>query len=238
MIIEATSSDTPPRTRTSRGLTLIEVLVAFAILSVSILGLVAGLIVASTSNGWAATRTQSSAFALSRLERLHAVYTGTLCSTVSTDLAANCTTLSPVMSTAPTPFNPDVAAGTGGWAMDVLDWPFPTNTNNAYGDDVMFGPVLVMGDSNAVDIAQTLALRQTMYNNWTGAAGTGCDSTLVTSNPAVLCREIHIEPADSIVPDGGTGNGAELLRVWVRVLRGGTTDWRLGTVNMDEVVSQ
>jgi len=142
-----------------------------------------------------------------------------------------------VMTTAPSPFNPDVAANTGGWMMDVIDWPMPSS--NA-GDDLNYGPLLVLGDSNAADTAATISARATAYANWTGtgAAGTGCDSTQVVSNPGVLCREIHIEPFSAAVPDGGTGSAAPMLHVWVRVLRGGTTNWRLGSVTLQGSFAQ
>ena len=133
--------------------------------------------------------------------------------------------------------------------MDIIDWPSlsPSGGTPAVngGDDVMYGPVVVLGDSNAVDTAKTLALRSTIVAGWAGGSssgdGTGCDSTLVQSNPAVLCREIHIEPYDvatgSTSTDGGVPT-AHLLRVWVRVLRGGTTDWHIGSVLLQENLAQ
>ena len=64
----------------------------------------------------------------------------------------------------------------------------------------------------------------------TGSTGTGCDSSTVVSNPAILCREIHIEPF--------TTNGVPMLQAWVRVVRGGTTDFHVGSVLMQETFSQ
>jgi hypothetical protein len=177
-----------------------------------------------------------SAFAISRLERITGQTTSTLCSGDSDFQAVgsqNCAE----MATAPTPFNPDVPANTGGWMMDVIDWPPPAS---GAGDDVMFGPVVVMGDSNAVNVAATLAARTTAFANWssTGTAGTGCDSAQVQSNPAILCREIHVERSNGAIGDGGTGNVTNMLSIWVRVLRGGTTDFRAGSVTMQAAKAQ
>ncbi len=227
---------------TARGMSLLEVMVAFAILSVSLLGLMGGLAVASTANGWAAARTQMSEFAQSRLERFAGQNKGTICSTVATDIQG--TFSCSAMVTTGT-FNPDVAANTGGWMMDVIDWPNnppvtgdPGNSN--YGDDLMTGPIVVLGDSNAVDTAQTISQRYAAVTAWgtSGGVGKGCDSALVTSNPAVLCREIHIEPADMGVGTDGGGPQGHMLNVWVRVLRGGTTDWHIGSVVLQESFAQ
>jgi len=225
--------------RASRGMSLIELLIAFAILAVAILGLTSGLVIASASNGLAATRTQMSEFATSRLERISGQSTGTLCSgdTTPTDFQTVSSQNCSEMATAPSPFNPDVPANTGGWMMDVIDWPAPST---GAGDDVMFGPVVVMGDANSVDVAATLAARATAFANWssTGSAGTGCDSAQVQTSPAILCREIHVERANGAIGDGGTGNVTPMLSIWVRVLRGGTTDFRSGSVTLQTLKAQ
>lgn len=215
-------------------MSLIEVMVSFAILAIGILGLVSGLVIASTANGFAAARTQMSAFAQSRLERIAAQSSSTICTgAVSIPGQQSCS----VMLNASSPFNPYVPANTGGWMLDVTDWPPPAS--NA-GVDVNYGPVQVLGDSNIVDEAATSALRTTIANAWTGsgATGTGCDNPLVQNNPGVLCREIYIVQADNSVPDGGAGAVAPMLQVYVRVLRGGSTDFNIGTVLLQENRSQ
>jgi hypothetical protein len=213
-------------------MSLIEVFVALAILAISILGLVGGLIIASSSNGIAATRTQMSAFALSRLERISGQVKQSLCSTVATDIQGT-QSCSYMTHGVPSPFVTDVAPNTAGWMLDVIDWPMPST---GAGDDVMYGPVVVMGDANAIDVAATISLRATMYSAWgtSGGTGVGCDSTLVTTNPKVLCREIHIEP----YTQSGITNAPPMLKIWVRVLRGGTTDWHIGTVSYEAMVAQ
>jgi type II secretory pathway pseudopilin PulG len=217
-------------------MSLIELLIAFAILSVAILGLTSGLVIASGSNGLAATRTQMSEFALSRLERIAGQDTSTLCSG-DTDFQAASSQSCTEMAVAPTPFNPDVPPNTGGWMMDVVDWPAPVT---GAGDDAMFGPVVVMGDANSVDVAATLTARATAFASWssTGTTGTGCDSAQVRTNPAILCREIHVERANGAIGDGGTGNVTPMLSIWVRVLRGGTTDFRAGSVTLQALKAQ
>ena len=213
--------------RRRRGMTLIEVMVALALLGVSALGLVGGMVVASNTNAISRRRTHMLEFGHARLERL-ASRTRNTVPTAATLTPVNCSKMS-----AGGTFDPSSAPGTGGWMLDVIDGNPPPG-GGALGDDLMAGPLLVEGDLSGVDSAGTLSQRATFASAWFGATDTaGCGSTTVTSNPAVLCREIHIEPLDVTV----NGITTFLLRVWVRVVQGGGP-WQNSYVLLREDIAQ
>jgi prepilin-type N-terminal cleavage/methylation domain-containing protein len=219
-----------------RGFTLIEVFAALAVLAVSSLGLVAGLVIALRANGIAAQRTLMLQFAQTRLERLIAE-TRTKIPTAATT-SPDCSK----MTSSPWPSGTSglPPPGTGGWMLDVIDGPAP---NGAAGNDAMFGPVLIYdAANNATDnyIGSTIATRTSVYNAWVGGSlSNGCASTITPQSPgggapapgqaAVLCREVHIEPQ--------TVNGIPMLRAWVRVLQVGA-DWQVNSVTLTEDIAQ
>jgi hypothetical protein len=178
---------------------------ALAILAISMVGLTAGLLVASRTTGIAAHRTLMLQFAQSRLERLLAE---TRIKIPTKDYSIPGVACCAKMDAGGT-FDPTAAPGTGGWQMDTIDGA-PTSSA---GDDAMFGPVLIFDSStNATDnfIAKTISARNAAVTNGVdGAQGCG-DSTMAGSG--TMCREIHVEPA--------TVNGTHMLRAWVRVVTG------------------
>lgn len=210
-----------------QGMTILEVMVALALLGVSALGLVGAMVVASNTNGISRRRTAMLEFGHARLERL-ATRTRVNVPTQATTIPVNCAAMN-----AGGPFDPNAAPGTGGWMLDVVDGNPPPGAGTL-GDDLMFGPLLVEGDLSGVDSAATLAQRSTFATAWFSATDTkGCGSTTVSNDPKVLCREIHVEPADVTV--GGTT--MFMLRVWVRVIQGGG-NWQNNLVLLREDISQ
>lgn len=210
------------RARLARGLTLIEVLVSLAILGVSILGLVGGLVIASKANGRASHRTQMLEFAQARLERLMAASRKNICTTTFNSEKVDCSRMALVGT-----FDPTVAPNTGGWMLDILD---RADLQLAQaGVDQMAGPVLVLGDLGAVDEAATLTARAALYTDWAGG-GLGCAAAIVGANQ--LCRELHIE-AQSV----GPSSNLPVYHIWVRVSRGGG-NWNDGPVVLEGVAAQ
>jgi prepilin-type N-terminal cleavage/methylation domain-containing protein len=213
--------------RRPRGMTLLEVTVALALLGVSALGLVGGMVVASNTNAVSRRRTHMLEFAHARLERI-ASRTRTTVPTAATVTPVNCSRMS-----AGGAFDPNSPPGTGGWMLDVIDGT-PTPGGGALGDDLMAGPLLVETDSSGVDSAATLSQRATFASAWFAATDTaGCGSTTVTSDQRVMCREIHIEPLDVTV----NGVTTFMLRVWVRVIQGGGP-WQNSSVLMRQDIAQ
>jgi prepilin-type N-terminal cleavage/methylation domain-containing protein len=209
------------------GMTLLEVMVALALLGVSALGLVGGMVVASSTNGISRRRTHMLELAQARIERL-ATRTRVNVPTQVTTTPVNCSAMS-----AGGAFDPNAAPGTGGWMLDVIDGTPPAG-GGTLGDDLMAGPLLVEGDLSGVDSAATLAQRATFAAAWFAASDTkGCGSNVVTKNAAVMCREIHVEPLDVVV----AGQTLYLLRVWVRVVQGGG-NWQNSFVLMREDIAQ
>lgn len=223
---------TDPRRR-DRGFTLVEVFSALAVLAIATLGLTAGIVVALRANGLAAQRTLMLQFAQARLERLVAETRVKI--PTATTTTPDCSAM-----TVAGAFNPNVAPGTGGWMLDVIDGAAP---GAQAGDDAMFGPVLIFdAATNATDnyIAATRATRTAVYNAWTGgglSGGCGASTLAVTAGgaagtpgtPAILCREVHVEPQ--------TVNAVPMLRAWVRVLQVGT-DWQVNSVTLTVDISQ
>jgi hypothetical protein len=188
--------------------------------------MVSGMLLASNGNAVSRRRTEMLQFAQARLERL-ATRTRTKVPTSATTTPVNCSSM------AASPFDPNAPPGTGGWMLDVIDGNPPAG-GGALGDDLMFGPLLVEGDLSGVDSAGTLSTRTSFANAWFAATDTaGCGSTVVTSNPAVLCREIHIEPVDNT--SGGTTTF--MLRAWVRVVQGGVA-WNTSYVTVQQDIAQ
>jgi type II secretory pathway pseudopilin PulG len=208
-------------------MTLLEVMVALALLGVSAVGLVGGMVVASSTNGISRRRTHMLEFGQARLERV-ATRTRVNVPTQLTTTPVNCSAMA-----AGGPFDPNAAPGTGGWMLDVIDGNPPAG-GGTLGDDLMAGPLLVEGDLSGVDGAATLAQRATFAASWFGATDTkGCGSTTVSNNRAVMCREIHIEPLDVTVG----GSTMFMLRVWVRVIQGGGP-WQSNFVLLREDLAQ
>jgi type II secretory pathway pseudopilin PulG len=216
----------------SAGMTVVEVMASLAILAIAILGLVGGMIVATTANGRASHRTQMAEFAQSRLERLVAASRKNVCyydpvaGSVVSPGAVSCTAAMVSSGT----FDPTAAPNTGGWMLDVLDRSDALLASN--GVDQMAGPVVVIGDEGAIDEAATLATRSALTADW-NAAGHGCASPIVNASRAILCREVHIETQNAAV----TGNALNVYHVWVRVVRGGGI-WSDGYVVLEEVIAQ
>jgi type II secretory pathway pseudopilin PulG len=208
-------------------MTLLEVMIALALLGVSALGLVGGMVVASNTNAISRRRTEMYQFAQARIEQL-ATRTRTNIPTAATVTPVNCSAMN-----AGGTFDPNAAPGTGGWMLDVIDGAPPAG-GGSLGDSLMAGPLLVEGDLSGVDSAGTLAQRATFANNWLTATDTqGCASTTVTKNIAVLCRELHIEANDTVV----NGVTVPMLRVWVRVVQGGA-NWQNAFVTLRQDISQ
>ena len=202
-----------------RGFSLIEVMAALAVLATATLGLTAGIIVAVNANGISAKRTLMAQFAQARIERLLAE-TRTKIPTAATF---------PAMAVAGA-FIPDVAPGTGGWMIDVIDGVAPPLAGN----NAMFGPVMIADASvNGTDdfIGQTVAQRTATYNAWTsGGLPGGCGHPSLQKTQ-ILCREVHIEPLDVGTPP------IPMLRAWVRVVQGGT-NWQSTSLRMSEDMAQ
>jgi prepilin-type N-terminal cleavage/methylation domain-containing protein len=208
-----------PREPRPAGFTLIEVMASLAILGVSLLGLMAGLNVASASNGRASRRTQMVEFAQSRIERLMAATKADICTATFQGGVVDCSR----MAGAPSPFNPNVAPNTGGWMLDVLDRA-PYDPAGTTGVDPMAGPVVVLGNvGGSIDEPATLTARASLASDWS-SGGSGCASPLVTKN--MLCRELHIE-LDST---------STYYHIWVRVSRG--QNYGDGPVVMEGMVAK
>jgi type II secretory pathway pseudopilin PulG len=218
-------------------MTLIEVLASLGILAVSIVGLVAGLLVAVNANTYSAKRTQMLEFAQGRMERLVTRNRASLCGASSFSAGLTfCTSMAHSGA-----FDPTVAPNSGGWVADTVDG-VPAA---AAGDDTLQGPVAVFADNNAIDTAKTTALRNAFFNN---SLNCGDGTTTVTvggavvgpisKDPSVICREIHSEASDV-----GSNPTVPMLHIWVRVIRGGwaknppfTTGYMNGSVLLDRLV--
>jgi prepilin-type N-terminal cleavage/methylation domain-containing protein len=149
-----------------RGLTLIEVMIALAILGIASLGLAGTLVISSNSNSMASRRTVMSAFAQARIE----------------NLTSMTRTKIPIIGTTGS-FDPMSDPNSGGWVMDTIDGSAPAGA----GDDLLFGPILVDGASengNDGTLVRTKSLRSTVPS---------CADAAVTSDAGVFCREVHIE---------------------------------------------
>lgn len=218
------------RQRRASGLTLIEIMASLSILGVAALGLVSSMVVAINGNALAARRTQMAQFAQARLERL-ITQTRIKIPTSTTTAPVNYSAMA-----ASGTFDPTAAPNTGGWVLDVIDGAPPTAAGA--GDDPMFGPVLF--DDSAADgtdnfVGLTKTLRSTLANDWLAAPASngtlgGCGAAAVVADAAVLCRELHVEPADSIA-------STPMLRAWVRVVQGGG-NWQRSYVLMQEDIAQ
>jgi prepilin-type N-terminal cleavage/methylation domain-containing protein len=191
--------------RLHRGLSLLEVMVSLAILGISSLGLIGGVIISMQSNALAARRTQMKEFAQARVERL----------LVMTPVQLNQMLNNPKVSTAMNSvgtFDPNALPGTGGWMMDIIDG-YPGNT----GFDTLSGPVVAdvsaMSGTDPV-MAKTAAMRSSMLDTWSTTPNSAtCANPAVANDPAALCRELHIEATL-------LANGMTTYTYWVRVLRG------------------
>jgi prepilin-type N-terminal cleavage/methylation domain-containing protein len=209
-----------------RGITLIEVSIALAVLAIASLGLAGSLVVSSNSNALAARRTVMSSFAQARIE----------------SLTSMTRTKIPLVGTAGS-FDPMSAPNTGGWVMDTIDGYAPdTGVNAAWscnggactsgmaGDDLFWGPVLVNpvsqngGDGDAL-LTRTKALRAS-------GAVQSCADNVVTSDPSILCREVHIESYWQ-----GTTPPVPMLRAYVRVIQGGPK-WQSSYVLLQQDIAQ
>jgi prepilin-type N-terminal cleavage/methylation domain-containing protein len=204
---------------TPRGMTLIEVMIALAILGIASLGLAGTLVVSNNSNAIAARRTVMSAFAQARIESL----TSTTRTKIPTATSLCCAAM------AATNFDPMADPNTGGWILDNIDGPAPATA----GDDLLWGPVLVNGSAEngydavsktangfAATVAKTKSLRTTVLS---------CADKAVTSDSSVFCREVHIEPYSQ--------SGSPMLRAYVRVIQGGG-DWRRSYVLLQQDIAQ
>jgi prepilin-type N-terminal cleavage/methylation domain-containing protein len=193
-------------------MTLIEVSIALAVLAIASLGLAGSLVVSNNSNSIAARRTVMSAFAQARIESL----TSTTRTKIPTGKSSCCL----AMSTGGA-FDPMSNPGTGGWMMDTIDGAAPATG----GDDLLWGPVVVHGaneNGNDGTVAKTKSLR---------ASVASCTDAAVTSNAAVFCREVHIEPYSQGTPP------VPMLRAYVRVIQGGGS-WRRSYVLLQQDIAQ
>jgi prepilin-type N-terminal cleavage/methylation domain-containing protein len=207
-----------------RGMTLIEVSIALAVLGIASLGLAGSLVVSSNSNALAARRTVMSAFAQARIE----------------SLTSMTRTKIPLIGVAGG-FDPTANPNTGGWVMDTIDGYSPDSSpswsgctgncgNGMEGDVLFWGPVLVNPVSqNGVDASTILARTKTLR-----APGgvQNCADKLVTSDASVLCRELHIESYSQ-----GTTPPVPMLRAYVRVIQGGG-DWHRSYVLLQQDIAQ
>jgi prepilin-type N-terminal cleavage/methylation domain-containing protein len=189
-----------------RGMTLIEVMIALAVLGVASLGLAGSLVVSSNSNSIAARRTVMSAFAQARIENLTSMTRSKI----------------PIVGTASGTFDPMSNPTSGGWVMDTIDG---TSVPTGAGDDLLFGPILVDSASengNDGTLLRTTSLRKTVPN---------CADKAVTSDPAVFCREVHIESYWQGTP------AVPMLRAYVRVIQGGGL-WQRSYVLLQQDIAQ
>lgn len=217
--------------KSPRGFTLVEVMAALAIMGIAMLGLTAGLVVASGATGISAQRTLMLEFAQTRVERLVAetrTHIPTQLSNVSTFQGGLCCAKMAVSGAGcGASFDPRAAPGTCGWQMDTIDGGAP---GPGVGDDLMFGPLLVFNAAtNSTDgyVAKTVAARNAAVSGGVdGALGCGDPSVRVSGT---LCRELHIEPA--------TVTGVPMLRAWVRVL-GGTGSYLSNSVTLQQDIAQ
>jgi prepilin-type N-terminal cleavage/methylation domain-containing protein len=194
-------------------MTLIEVLIALAVLAIASLGLAGALVVSSNSNALAARRTIMSAFAQARIESLTSMTRWK----IPTALSSCCGAM------AVATFDPNAPPNTGGWMIDTIDGAAPATS----GDDLLWGPILVDGaadNSNDDSIARTKSLRSTV---------TSCADKAVTSDPSVFCREVHIETYTQGIPPK-TWN---MARAYVRVIQGGG-DWRRSYVLLQQDIAK
>jgi len=200
-------------------MTLVEVLIALAVLGIASLGLAGTLVVSNNSNALAARRTMMSAFAQARIESL----TSTTRTKIPTATSLCCAAMAAAV------FDPMADPNTGGWMMDNIDGAAPATG----GDDLLWGPVLVNGTGEngydtasktengyAATVAKTKTLRTAVLS---------CADKAVTTDPSVFCREVHIEPYAQ--------NGAPMLRAYVRVIQGGG-NWRRSYVLLQQDIAQ
>jgi prepilin-type N-terminal cleavage/methylation domain-containing protein len=212
---------------TDRGVTILEVLIAMALLSIGGMGMIGGMLIASNGNVVSRRRTDMLQFAQTRLERLATRERTRIPTATTTGTGIDYSSMSA------SPFDPNAAPGTGGWMLDVIDGNPPAG-GGSLGNDLMAGPLLVEGDLSGVDLAATLSKRSSFADAWfTGKDTKGCGSPTVTSNTAVLCREVHIEPLDATI--GGVQTF--MFRIWIRVVQGGR-NWKSSYVTVTEDVSQ
>ena len=230
-------------------MTLIELMMAMTVMAIALLGLTAGVVLAFGANSRSSRRSQAAEFAQSSMERLIAASRKNICTYNFTGNKVSCSSMGSGA------FVPNSAPNQGGWMLDILDRANAlvgssgtTSTNP--GIDLMAGPVVVIGDSGAVDEAATLTARSTVLTAW-GSGSTAANAGCGDSDPAVttsrvtrnmLCREIHIE-----LHDFANLNGAALTlcsvgascgyHIWVRVVRGGGF-WNDGPVVLEGVVAQ
>lgn len=196
--------------RSARGLSLVEVMAAMAILVITLLGVVNALVVAINTNGDAARRSQMKEFARSRLERL---------------VTSNRQNAPPVPAGfAVGTFTPDVPPGTGGWVLDTLE----SQPGLGGGDDANAGPVMVDGEGSGLDLPATRTLRSQVL---AASPPQGCGDPALAQRPDVFCREVHVEPASVLAAPGAPS--VPMLRVWVRAVRGGG-DWRYQSVTLQK----
>ena len=210
-----------------RGMTLIEVSIALAVLGIASLGLAGTLVVSSNSNAIAARRTVMSSFAQARIE----------------SLTSMTRTKIPLIGTVAGTFDPMADPNTGGWVMDTIDGYAPDTgtlgnwfcnggpcTSGMAGDDLFWGPVLVNpasqngGDGDAL-LTRTKALRAS-------GAVQSCADKAIASDASVLCREVHIDSYWQ-----GTTPPVPMLRAYVRVIQGGG-NWRGSYVLLQQDIAQ
>jgi type II secretory pathway pseudopilin PulG len=189
-------------------MTLIEVMAAMAILIITLLGVVSGLVLAINSNGDAGRRSQMREFARGRLERL---------------VTSNKQIIQPIPASFAGPFNPDSAPGTGGWVLDT----FEALPGGSGGNDDMAGPVIVDGEGSGLDSALTQTQRASVL---AAPPPLGCGDPSLAQPLTLFCREIHVE---QVIVTAGAGISVPILRVWVRALQPGG-NWRFQNATLQK----
>src|SRR4051812_9462387 len=142
-------------------MTLIEVMIALAILGIASLGLAGTLVVSNNSNAIAARRTVMSAFAQARIESL----TSTTRTKIPTAVSLCCAAM------AAANFDPMADPNTGGWILDNIDGPAPATA----GAGLLWGPRPVDGSAGDGDEAGARG------GKGRGAAGPGAESRGATA---------------------------------------------------------
>lgn len=191
------------RRQGERGLSLIETMVSLVVLAIAMLGLFEGVVFSLNSNALARRRTQMKELAQGRLERLLryrplAVVVGGQIAGLNAQLA-----LSNVALLGAGTVDASQPPGGTGWMFDTLE------TASASTSDALAWPIHV--DRSAATFSDAVTAQAASLNS----SVTSCADAQVVNDPAVLCREIHLEDVTATA-------GVPMVRAYVRVLRGGT----------------
>ena len=249
MNAESPQIGTPAKARLARGMSILEVTISLALLTIVLLGLISGSIIATNSAAIARRKSLMVEFAQSRMEQIITTPRANV-PTASTAIPISFAAMSGTfLNSTPPPVevNPPsgpagFSPGTNGWMLDVMYGAPPAGAaltpcsgTTTLGTDLMAGPLLVEGDLAGIDTCATISDRTTLANAWLNSGDTtGCANSLVANNSKIFCREIHIEPYDRTT---STGTTVHMFAVYVRVIQGGG-NWQNNNVVLKEDISQ